>query len=63
MISALNCKNKGAMHQLTEAKRFLQLTKNPMLHERTKHIEINWHFTRDMVLEGLLQLAYIPTSK
>jgi len=25
-------------------------------------IEINCHFTRDKVLEGLLQLHYLPTS-
>jgi len=47
----LHCENQCA----------LQIAKNPVFHERTKHIKIDCHFTRDKVIEGLLQLAYIPT--
>ena len=32
-----------------------QIGKNPFFHECAEHIEIDYHFTRDKVPEGLLQ--------
>ena len=48
----LHCDNQSA----------LQIVKNLVFHERTKHIEIDCHFIGDKILDGLLQLAYIPTN-
>ena len=38
------------------------IAKNPMFYDRTEHIEIDCHFIRDKVLEGLIQLSYLPTQ-
>lgn len=48
----LHCDNQSAIH----------IAKNLVHREKTKHIEIDVHFTRDKVLEGLLQISYLPTT-
>lgn len=40
----------------------IYIANNPVYHDRTKHIEIDCYFTREKVLEGLLQQSYLPTK-
>nr|GEY30312.1 retrovirus-related Pol polyprotein from transposon TNT 1-94 [Tanacetum cinerariifolium] len=35
---------------------------NPVLHSRTKHIDIRYHFIRDHILKGEIELHFIPTQ-
>ena len=39
------------------------LASNPVAHTRTKHIEIDIHFVRDMVLKKILEICYVPTEE
>ena len=41
----------------------VQLAKNPVFHARTKHIEVHYHFVRDRVLFGEVELQYVPTDR
>ena len=41
----------------------IQLAKNPVFHTRTKHIKVHYHFVRELVLSGEVELQYVPTDR
>ncbi|GKA69050.1 retrovirus-related pol polyprotein from transposon TNT 1-94 [Tanacetum coccineum] len=40
----------------------IAISNNPFLHSRTKHIDIRYHFIRDHILKGDIELHFIPTE-
>jgi len=38
------------------------LMKNPVFHDRSKHIDIQYHYARDLVKEGRIKLEFVPTN-
>ena len=40
----------------------INLSKNPVLHSKSKHIEIRYHFIRDLVDEKTVYLEFINTD-
>lgn len=41
----------------------IALAKNPVAHARTKHIDIRYHYIREAVQSGLIDLQYCPTHE
>ena len=37
----------------------IKLSENPVFHDRSKHIEIRYHYIRDMVQKGAVRLKYV----
>ena len=48
----LNVDNMGA----------IELSKNPVYHQRSKHIDTRFYFIRSKVLEGSFVLIYVPSK-
>jgi hypothetical protein len=40
----------------------IAIANNPVLHSKTKHIEIRYHFIRDHVMNGNIELHFVPTE-
>jgi len=40
----------------------IQLARNPVFHARTKHIEVHYHFIKEKVLVGEIDLIYVSTE-
>lgn len=46
------CDNRGAIN----------LAENPVMHSRTKHIDIRHHFVRQAIKEDKLRVKHVPTA-
>ena len=58
------------LHQLTDYQirilcdnlSSIRLAKNPVFHARTKHIEVHYHYIREKVLEGEIEMVTTNTD-
>ncbi len=51
--TTIYCDNQGTIH----------LSKDTTFHSRTKHIDVHFHFIRQTVTSGDIELLYIPIKK
>ncbi|KAJ0388685.1 hypothetical protein P43SY_010840 [Pythium insidiosum] len=53
---------KDAVVVLEDNQGAIALAKNPEFHKRTKHIDIRYHFVRESVETGNIELQYCSTQ-
>ena len=53
LITCIYCDNHSCV----------KFSENPVFHDKLKHIEIKYHYIRDMVQRGAVKLQYVVTYK
>jgi hypothetical protein len=62
LLSDLLGRDTGAVELRVDRKFALALAKNPVFHERSKHIRVRYHFIRGCLEEGNFKACYINTK-
>jgi hypothetical protein len=62
LLSDLLSRDTGAVELRVDSKSALALAKNPVFHERSKHIWVRHHFIRGCLEEGSIKAGYINTK-
>ena len=63
ILSDLKQKQEEATILFCDNKSAIELTKNPVFHGRTKHIEVRHHFIRELVAKKEIKLEYCSTEE
>ncbi|EOY09345.1 Cysteine-rich RLK (RECEPTOR-like protein kinase) 8 [Theobroma cacao] len=62
LLSDLGIKRSAAVKLYCDNQSAFHICRNPVFHERTKHIDMDHHFIREEVLERLIEPVYISTG-
>ena len=49
-----------SIHIFSDNTGAVALSENPVFHSRSKHINIRWHFIRDLICSGSIRSSHIP---
>ena len=55
------CGDDSCINLFCDSQSAICLTKNQMFHKRTKHIDVKYHYVRDVVAQGKLKICKIST--
>ena len=59
----LGCTMKSAVTIYEDNQSAISISKNSQFHGRTKHVDIKFHFVRDLVENNVIEIIYCPTNE
>jgi hypothetical protein len=62
LLGELMGRKAECVELMMDSKSALALSKNPVFHERSKHIELRYHFIHDCIEKGFINADYINTK-
>ena len=57
----IDCSSPTIIHEDNQGT--IAMSKNPVLHKRTKHIDIKFHFVGEKIQDKTIELKYCPTHE
>ena len=61
-LSDIGCKSEEPTTMYEDNQGAIEISKNARFHNRTKHIDVRFHFVREKVLSNEVKVIYCPTE-
>ncbi|RVX00154.1 Retrovirus-related Pol polyprotein from transposon RE1 [Vitis vinifera] len=61
VLKELKISDEEPMKMFCDNQSAISIAKNPVHHDRTKHVEIDRHFIKEKIEEGIIKMLYVPT--
>jgi hypothetical protein len=63
ILGELRLEPKPPIPLFSDSTSAISLGKNPVFHERSKHVAIKYHLSRHLIADGSMSLHFVPTNK
>jgi hypothetical protein len=63
LLTDMRCGVQEPVQLYVDNQGAIELTKNPVFHQRTKHIDIRFHYIRSQITDSVITISYIPSDE
>ena len=62
LVADITCSDVKKFKLFIDNRSAEELSKNPVFHERSKHIDTRYHYIRECVADGVVEVQHISTE-